>query len=327
MNLLVMERFLFLLLFSLLVFPVAAQNTLEPEPGEEQDTATTTIIDEKNGSSLTDTFPGGNRLLLVPYEPKLYMSDIDHWVAEETGLEPMQIKKRIRFGLDNELYAVLKKDHEVISFVRTNNPDQNRKLRNIYKSIGYKYQPVPLQDLPGAEEEDTSGVRGFFRKLSGQNKREEPKGSDDRRVMEEGQIKDRREEDQEKFMNARPVDPGLFRYLRKEYDARYILFINQLDIKLKARPGQPPQKKESYDRMIKVHYTLFDRQGEEIYGSAAMEHLPAEVNDLNGIIRDHFPPIARNIRANIPEPVSADSSRGSGPKKQKREEVYEDEDY
>jgi triosephosphate isomerase len=56
----------------------------------------------------------------------------------------------------------------------------------------------------------------------------------------------------------------------------------------------------SYKRKIKVHYTIFDKEGKELHGGAAIVYMPPTTNDMNKIINNYFPILAQNMSENIP---------------------------
>ena len=62
-------------------------------------------------------FGENSRLLIFPFEPKLYMSDIDREVGEFNGLNFQEIRGYFRLGLDNALFLEAKTNYDVISRV------------------------------------------------------------------------------------------------------------------------------------------------------------------------------------------------------------------
>lgn len=49
-----------------------------------------------------------HKVLIVPFEPRMYMSQIDHKINAETKWNQKKIKESFRFGLDDELYKSIK---------------------------------------------------------------------------------------------------------------------------------------------------------------------------------------------------------------------------
>ncbi|MGZ3865686.1 MAG: hypothetical protein ACXVNR_04440, partial [Bacteroidia bacterium] len=52
------------------------------------------------------------RIMIIPFEPKMYMSQIDHKINAETKFTQKQIKENFRKGINEELTRALKKNFE-----------------------------------------------------------------------------------------------------------------------------------------------------------------------------------------------------------------------
>ncbi len=242
--------------------------------------------------------PDPKRILLVPYEPNRYNNELEKEMKEATGLRLRQIRKRIRFGLDNELlFALGKERREVISYLREDDPDRNFELKYVYRGLAYSYRPVPVSDLKSLQEGDEEEEKGAVGKLFG--------GSDDdpsqkkdtgsgRDVMSEGQIKDRPDR-RIRFMDAMIRQKEILNYLVRKYGVGYLFFINQLDLM--------PKKDElvelaagTHDNIIKAHYTIMDHNGKKVHGGAAFVPYPSKVKDLNGLIKNYFSKVGEEVR-------------------------------
>ena len=74
--------------------------------------------DNKSGlSKIPERKLTKHKVLVVPFEPRMYMSQIDHSINAETKLDQKKIKQSIRFGLDEEIHRSIKKKMEVISLL------------------------------------------------------------------------------------------------------------------------------------------------------------------------------------------------------------------
>jgi hypothetical protein len=238
--------------------------------------------------------PDPERVLLVPYEPNRYNNELEKEMKEETGLRLRQIRKRLRFGLDNSLLDELSEDRKVISYMRENDPDRNFELKYLYRGLAYEYQPVPSEDLERFEEaekeEEKSGLSKLF--SSSDEEAEEDTGAG-RSVMSEGQIKDRPDQ-RVRYMDTRIRQGQLLEHLSRKYGAGYIVFINQLDLRpRKNEPGKLASGEN--DNLIKVHYSILDHEGRKVHGGAAFVSYPSRVKDLNGLIKGYFPEAAAQV--------------------------------
>jgi hypothetical protein len=62
---------------------------------------------------------------------------------------------------------------------------------------------------------------------------------------------------------------------------------------------------EQYKREIKVHYTMFDNEGNEVSSGAIKSRFASNQNDIDKIIRVQFPLIAKRIVENLLGPDAA----------------------
>ncbi len=233
--------------------------------------------------------PDPGKVLLIPYEPNRYNNELEKEMKEETGLRLRQIRKRIRFGLDNAFLDRLREEHETVSYMRENDPDRNFELKHLYRSLAYKYRPVPEEDIKGGKEDE--GDKGPLERLFGGSEEESEKDTGaGRDVMEEGQIKDRPDQ-RIRYMDAMFRRGEVLEYLSRKYGVGYLLFINHLDIRpRKDEPGELAAGQ--HQNLIKVHYTIMDHQGQRVDGGASFVSFPSEVKDLNGLIKAYFPQAA-----------------------------------
>jgi hypothetical protein len=243
--------------------------------------------------------PDPDRILLVPYEPNRYNNELEKEMKEETGLRLRQIRKRIRFGLDNMLLDRLQKDREVVSYMRENDPDRNFELKYVYRGLAYKYRTVPEKDLRALEGEEED-KEGFLKRLFGGSEEEAEKDTGaGRDVMSEGQIKDR-PDDRIRYMDAMFRRSGILEYLTRRYGVGRLLFINQLDLHPK-KDAPTRLAAGTHDNLIKVHFTIMDHKGRTIHGGAAFVSFPSEVKDLNGLIKGYFPKVADHVADRLEE--------------------------
>ena len=104
------------------------------------------------------------------------------------------------------------------------------------------------------------------------------------------------------------------------------MFINELDIEAAADASQNGLSSLSYKRKVKVHYTIFDKNGKEIHGGASIVYMPSTTNDMNRIINNYFPQLTQNIADNVPAAYSSKLEKEklkeeAEKSKQQREEI------
>ena len=235
-------------------------------------------------------------VLVVPFESKMYQSDIDRDLAIKNAMNFQDIKAKFRAALDRELFIALKAYYNPLSFYSVAPQESRQELAYIYNSIGYKYEIVPEEVVV---KKETAGKK-FLGKFKKKNKKEEDHYE---AQIYNGEIVSK-VDNREKYMNTKLTNEKLLPNLNKKYNASHYVFINQLDIK-RGADSRYLGTEEGYRREIKVHYTIFDSEGKEISSGAIKSRFSAGQNDINKIIKTHFPLIAQRIVDNLTGPDEA----------------------
>jgi hypothetical protein len=241
------------LLASFLYSPLFAQNTTI---GENKP-------DEKVKSGL-----GKQKVLLIPFDPKMYMSDIDRSINRETKMEFVQIRALFRAGIDNQLWTLFKPNYSVISLLK----DTSRTkidLQFIYRSTGYKYTVTEGKE-----------------KVSDQKK------------ITNGQLTVAIQSDEERYMRTVINQPGLLQAMNKKYGAELFVFVSELD--LKSTPAIDGIK----GREASIHFTVYNLDGKQVGGGLAKSKFDGDLNDPKKIINKAFPSATKTIYTrSIPAPL------------------------
>ncbi|MGD1847118.1 MAG: hypothetical protein ACFB10_17140 [Salibacteraceae bacterium] len=234
-------------------------------------------------------------LMLIPFAPRMYRSDVDRDVAEASQLNFQQIRGFFRLGLDNALYIEADKTMQTVR-MHADDPDINRDLYYIYKSINYDFVPVPA---PEPDPSETKGVKGLVHRI----KPKEPAPQEGGTTLENGQIQTTPDE-VERYMKTKVVNPNMFDFLGEKYQADYYLFINELDL-LNAANDYRDFESDNFSRYIKVHYTIFDADGAVVASNTTGVYFSSIENDLREIITAHFPKLAALVIQEVPQPILA----------------------
>ncbi len=208
-----------------------------------------------------------HKVLIVPFEPRMYMSQIDHKINAETKWNQKKIKESFRFGLDDELYKSIKKKMEVISFLDDTSKYKNDLIKT-YEKLSYSFDKIPDQ-----------------------TKYQAPKKEKEKTGIQKGQLVAETDANG-KFMNAKIKDKTLFSSLNSKYKTDLFLFINQLDITTEI-----PSNGLSNDpiRTLTVHYTIFTTDGKEINSGISKTTFPADVNNPSKISGAYLSKISDEI--------------------------------
>lgn len=203
--------------------------------------------------------------MIVPFEPKLYMSEIDKKVNEQTKWNFNQIRENFRHQLDAQLQLKLKSYSSVVSFY-SDSTKMATDLKYIYSSTRLSFEPV-----------DKPGSGGVATKEQG---------------IKDGQLAVEMSTEN-KFTNIILNDPQALTYLSTKYKTEYFIFINQLDIKNDINTYNITT--DTYQRKVDVHYTILDKTGKLITAGIASSGFSSKENNPKKIVAQSFSPAATYI--------------------------------
>lgn len=241
----------FVLLSFIFYLKAKAQNTTINKP-----TATTKEVISKN------------KIMLIPFENRMYLSEIDANINKETKLTAKQIKATMRDGLNEQLYKKMKQQMNVVDLL-DDTTKTKKDLDNVYQYLAYDYQKVPNQENYKA-----------------------PTNEKKEKTITNGQLIVETTSDA-RFMNAKLKNATLVPYLTGKYKTNLYLFINELDIK--SVNGIPGDFSTTSSREIIVHYTIYTYDAKEINSGIVKVRMPATVNNPTKIINTYFAEIAQTI--------------------------------
>jgi hypothetical protein len=250
----------------------------------------------------TDYRPLYHKVIIVPFEPKLYISEADRDIARRTGLVPAQIRNTFRYGLNNVLWAEMNIHIPTVNML-VDDPEMQKDLRYLYQSMGYHYRPLPLikTDVGKTKTEDAyDKMKEKFSSTFNPAPEEEEEGA----RIKNGQIY-AVNQSIERYMHTRIINDNALETIANKYEVGYFVFINQFDVKIAPGVDQRQLANEMYPREIKVHYTIMDQFGNEVYGGASKGYFPSALNDMNRIIKGHLPKVAKQIVSHMPLPQFA----------------------
>ena len=86
-----------------------------------------------------------HKIMLIPFENRMYLSEIDFMINKESKLNAKQIKATMRDGLNEQFYKRLKSRMSVVDLL-DDTTKTKKDLENVYQYLGYQYLKVPNQD-------------------------------------------------------------------------------------------------------------------------------------------------------------------------------------
>ncbi len=225
-----------------------------------------------------------HKVLLIPFEPRLYMSEVDRTINAETKQSAKEIRFRFRDGLNEQVYKALRSAKFASTDLMEDTVLYKKDLISLYQALGYDYMRVPDQKnyKPPVKEKELKKI-------------------------EKGQLVVETNSEQ-RFMNARLTNIKVLQAMQAKYKTDLFLFINELDLKASGSkdPGELGDGSES--RKIVVHYTLLDVKGTELNSGIVEEDFDPLLNNPKRIVEKHFSKIALLLVQRITKAVSRSAS-------------------
>jgi hypothetical protein len=100
-------------------------------------------------------------------------------------------------------------------------------------------------------------------------------------------------------MNTIVISPNLLAYLKKKYNADYVLFLNEIDMEndLGSDPSNL-QGKTDFNRSVVLHWTMFKTaDGKRVAMGKNRSTFPSTMNSPKKIIESSFSTLSKAITA------------------------------
>ena len=207
------------------------------------------------------------QVLLLPFQPTCYMSDIDKKISESSSNCNFDyIVNTFRAQLDIYLANELKQLYVSHKYTGDPSAENLKQLNDAYNAFKYQFTPVENTVLKEKGDKNTP-IKG-------------------------GQIVVKQNTTPE-FMNATVADKEQFSKLCRIYNSDYFILVNQFEV------VQDYYSSEVNSRQIKVHYAIVNRQGENIKGGIASASFSSNTSNIQEIIKATFPAIAKTVSASV----------------------------
>ncbi len=223
------------------------------------------------------------RVLVIPYNPRYYLSDSDKDIADASNRSVEAIRQNFRLAIDKavigSLYGPATTRHYSHSLLSDTTADTRHDLQRIYATTGYRYDAVPVQKAAN------KGQFAMFRKkkLTADTPMDEATAVH----VDNNRIEDR-------YMNAVIADEDLIPYLATKYEKDVFVFITQFELRINFNDCLDLARKV-YQREIKVHYSVYNHDGRQIGGNYVKVVFPSNYNNQNEIIVNYFPLLAQSL--------------------------------
>ncbi len=219
----------------------------------------------KNSAAAKKEITG--KIMIVPFEPKMYMSEFDQKFNEPTKWNFNQIREYFRHQLDSQLKLKFQSIASPVVSFYIDSAKTAKDLDYIYKSTAISFDLIDKPTAPTVENKKESGIKN-------------------------GQITVEVSADK-KFTNIKTTNNELIPYLNKKYKSEYFVFINELDIQ--SVPESYDMATNTYQREVTVHYTIIDKDSKLILAGAASAKFTSQENNPKKVVALVFPSIANFI--------------------------------
>lgn len=237
------------------------------------------------------------RVLLVPFDPKIYFNDATSIIAPIDGSTHDELMLYFREEFNLQLYNAMMDSCVIINLLSDNTRKAQEDISQLYSIIGYELR-LAMQNAP--EDPDEVDNPNFFQRRRAE--KEEQKKLDEmqnsRTRIENGEIVGKRQAIEDKYLHIVFHQPEVLAEIAKRRDVDLFLFINEFNIK--GNYGDPYLSGNSKgERTIKVHFSLYNAQGKLVHGSFGETTIPFNLDDKEEITNNYFPEVIRQIVHNI----------------------------
>ena len=229
------------------------------------------------------------RVLIIPFDPYLYFSDADDEIAHASRLHRTEVRQMFRKRLDA---LVDPPGYETIHLLGGIFKDSIGELNRIYKSVSYNYQDI----LDNGREIDEQFNKENERHLTFKDRVNTLKDP----VAASKNVFGNKEEDS-RYFGVKIKDPNFYNYFNAKYDLDYYVFINQFEVKTNYAHCLD-RAAQNYERSFVVHYSIFNRNGDQLTGNRLKVYYESNSSNIQKIIKDNIPKIARQIMNHLPAP-------------------------
>jgi len=234
-------------------------------------------------------------ILMVPLQQKMFITDINKELAEKNQLNSNQIIDRFTTAIDQVFRYIFEDKCTLSSFYLIEDQEAEEDLRFIYENLGLEYELV-------SKTIEKKGIGKFKSKIK------KPQDEDYQRgQIQNGEIVTKRDP-RERYMKAVVKDPIMLDSMHSKFENRFFLFVNELDIKT-VYGSAHEMSSMNFEREIKLHYTLYHKNGEILSTGVSKTTFPANLNDIDIIIKDYFPILAQYIYDDLFPPPEEENSK------------------
>ncbi|MFM2157062.1 MAG: hypothetical protein RL516_1811 [Bacteroidota bacterium] len=223
------------------------------------------------------------KILLLPFNPDMYLSDIEQDIIQNTKMNPEEYRAYFRRALDSKIQGALKSYRPTVSLMGDQEGDDKKDLREFYAQAGYSY----LEPVGKGVGKAIDKKKGLFEKKSTAEKAPlyiTTRGDD-------------------KFLNAAVTNNEFFKGLLSANGCNYAVSINQFEIKTNYSACIDLSRK-LYRRELIIHYSIWNANAKLISGNFLVVYFPSDVNKPQEVVEKTYKSIAEALLQQVKEAIS-----------------------
>lgn len=205
---------------------------------------------------------GRAEVLVMAFEPRMYMSQWDHELTEKNNMPSAKIKEFFREEIDRHFYKELMGKKNPLSLNLSSLEACHTDLNKFYESVQIVFKEVN-QTEPNLSK-NKGELTGGARKVS--------------------------------VVGVKTTNQNNIRDISREYGANYIIAINELDMLMPVKDAYDMANK-NFDITLKLHYTILTNKGEEIISNISETTFAAGNFDVKEISEKAVLPCVQKIAA------------------------------
>jgi len=220
------------------------------------------------------------KILLVPFNPDMYLSDIEQDIIQNTKMTPDEYRTYFRRVLDLKLQGELKSYRPTVSLMSDQDEADKKELREFFAQAGYSYMEPVGKSLSKQMEKK----KGLFEKKTAEDKVPlyiTTRGDD-------------------KFMNAAISNKNYYSALMSANNCNYMVSINQFEFKTNYSSCIDLSRK-LYRRELIIHYSVWDSNAKLIAGNFLVVYFPSDINKPQEIAEKTFKSISETLLTQLKE--------------------------
>lgn len=219
-------------------------------------------------------------VMLIPYDPRFYLSDADKEISEATKKDLSLIRRTMHSRSEWYTYRAIRKKYPTVSLLQNDTIEAYIEAAgSLFSNSNFEYAK-PMVKAPAT--------------TSMQYNKNQERENDDSRIASQYLNDDSKAQFMKAYFNKKEVLDKLYH----QFGTDLFVFLTQLEIKTNYKSCLDIANK-IYQREVMLHFTVYDKTGKLLGGNYAVAFIPSDVNNMDEIIAKCFPELAEGIASSL----------------------------